>query len=160
MKRMTVVLLLLCAGTLFAQERGAGDLWLCPGAEASMYSTVGMAFGGGISLGYSRGATIGFKIAYFVDTDGLSALELNFLFRWYFLKSMRYSGPFIQFLGGPIFAAPDNGAISVPAEYGTISAGISAGWRFLLGEKWFVEPAIRAGYPYLIGAGVSAGVHF
>jgi len=161
-KKMAVVLLLICAVPVFAQEEAVKQraFWVCPGAETAMFSPSGMAYGGGLSIGYGRRAAIGFKAAYLVNTKGLSTLELNFLFRWYFLQPMAYFGPFAQFNGGPVFFAQNRDAIAVPAEFGTISAGLSVGWRFLLGKWWFLEPAIRVGYPFLVGAGVSAGLRF
>ena len=171
-KKMAVVLLLIGTASVFAQEEAVHiesaqtetvkhrDFWVCPGAETAMFSPTGMAYGGGLSIGYGRRATIGFKAAYLVNTKGLSTLELNFLFRWYFLRPMAYFGPFVQIGGGPVFFAQNKNTIAVPAEFGTVSASLSVGWRFLLGKRWFLEPAIRAGYPFLVGAGVSAGLRF
>jgi hypothetical protein len=34
------------------------------------------------------------------------------------------------------------------------------GWRFLFGGHFFIEPAVRAGYPYFAVAGLSAGARF
>jgi hypothetical protein len=48
----------------------------------------------------------------------------------------------------------------MPSEVGTISIGLGVGWRFLLGNLFFIEPAIRGGFPYIVGAGLSAGVRF
>ncbi|MDR1306884.1 MAG: hypothetical protein LBK74_04845 [Treponema sp.] len=59
------------------------------------------------------------------------------------------------FTGAGLFAL--NGDFTVPAETGRFSVGLAAGWRFLLGERWYVEPFLRAGYPYIAGGGVSAG---
>ena len=155
------LVLFLPVSAVFAQDAAEqGDFWMCPGTEIAFYSPVGPANGGGLALGYGRGTSIGVKAMYLLDTEGLSTLELSFLLRCYILKSMHYSGPFVQFTAGPVLFAPDNGSIALPAKFGVISAGLYAGWRFLLGNTWFVEPSIRAGYPYIVGAGVSAGFHF
>jgi hypothetical protein len=70
------------------------------------------------------------------------------------------SGLFIQFNGGPVIFAQNDDSIAVPSGMGTFSAGLSLGWRFLLGRTFFIEPVIRGGYPYIVGAGLSAGVRF
>jgi hypothetical protein len=139
----------------FAQDE---DLWICPGAELAMYSSSGAAYGGAAALGYGKGLAIGLKAAWFVDDKEVSTFELSFLLRLY-LFGGSYSGPFIQFNGGPalFFYGAD---VVVPSEMGTICAGLGLGWRFLAGDRWFFEPAIRAGFPYVVGLGLSAGMRF
>ena len=133
------------------------DFWICPGAEIAMFSVSNASFGGALSLGYGRRAAIGLKAAWLIDgRDRVSTLEFNFLLRWFFLDASW--GPYIQFNGGPAFFIQDEG-LTMPAKLGTISAGISAGWRFLLGRFWFAEAAIRGGYPYIAGGGISFGLH-
>jgi len=136
------------------------DLWVCPGTEIAMFSFSGVAFGGGLTLGYGNGASIGIKAAYFLDAIGnITTLELNFLFRLYLLGAAYCSGPYIQISGGPTYFSKDNN-LSLPSEFGAISAGLSFGWRFLLGRFLFIDPVIRGGYPYLVGGGLFAGFHY
>ena len=149
----------------FAQEPEAAaklrqDLWVCPGAEISMYSISNAAYEGGLALGYGNKVAIGFKATYLTDVDGqVNTIELNFLLRLYFPGNPSSSGPFIQLGAGPAIFT-DYESTTASDKKGTISAGLSAGWRFLLGRYWFLEPVIRAGYPYIAGAGLSAGFHF
>lgn len=152
----------LSGAVVFAQEKPMtqqGDLWICPSGDIAMFSIHNLAYGGGISIGYGRGGAIGFKVAYMLDPDGMiKTLELNVLLRLYFLGAS-CSGPFIQLDGGPaLFARDEN--LQIPAEKGTISAGLSLGWRFLLGKYFVLEPALRGGYPYIAGGGISMGIHF
>jgi hypothetical protein len=99
---------------------------------------------------------VGVRLLYTVDTESVNALELAVFLRWYLLGPNASSGPFVQVnAGAAVFT--HKSAVSFPAEAGSISAGFAAGWRFLLGERWYIEPAVRAGYPYIAGAGVSAG---
>ena len=147
----------------FSQEQAfeRGDFWICPAAETSLYSISSVSYGGGIALGYGRGASIGFKAAYFYDHEGqVDTMELGILLRFYFFGISSCSGPFIQFSGGPAFFFAREDDVQLPSELGMISAGISAGWRFLLGKTLFVEPSVRGGYPYIFGAGLSTGVRF
>jgi hypothetical protein len=150
----------------FAQEEAPArrDIWVCPVFETSFYSLTKPALGGGLALGYGDKVALGLKVIYWTDREEVRSLELNFLARLYFFEFFRPSavapsGPFIQFSGGPvIFAYKSN--IEMPAERGAFSAGLSFGWRFLIAKYFVVEPAIRAGYPYIAGAGLSAGVRF
>jgi hypothetical protein len=150
----------------FAQEQvpERRDIWVCPVFETSFYSLSKLAFGGGLALGYGDKVALGLKVTYWTDRDEVRSLELNFLVRLYFSTFYRPSaaapsGPFIQFSGGPvIFAYKSN--FEIPAEKGVFSAGLSFGWRFLIAKYFVIEPAIRAGYPYIAGVGLSAGVRF
>jgi len=148
--------LLLPVMTVFAGEND--DFWLCPGAETAMYGVSSLAYGGGFSVGYGKGISMGLKAAWYTSGEGTTALELNFLLRYFIFGMEAVSGPFLQLLAGPTLFATGGDNIAVPSEYGMISAGLSFGWRFLFGGRWFVEPSIRGGYPYMAGAGLSAGV--
>ena len=136
------------------------DFWISPCTELAMYSSTSIAYGGGAAIGYGRGVSIGVRAAYFVENEyQIATLELSFLLRFYFLGRDSISGPFIQLMGGPVIFARDS-SMNVPSEYGIFSAGLSFGWRFLLGKIWFIEPSVRGGFPYIAGAGVSAGMRF
>ena len=166
-------------GAIFAQDANAGflaappqrgDFWVSPGAETAFYSSSGLSAGGSISAAYGSRFSIGIKTAWFFDINNeLDALEINFLLRYYFMgpsggpasaESAPSKGPYLQLTGGPALFFDREEKNSVPARYGRISAGLTFGWRFLFGKLFFAEPYIRAGYPYIAGAGVSAGVHF
>jgi len=151
---------LLCSLPVFAQNtaKESQDLWICPGGEIAMYSVSNAAYGGSLSIAYGNKASIGLKAAWFIDGNmEVNTLELNLIFRWYFLRPI--SGLFIQFNGGPaIFLQSES--FTIPSRLGAVSAGLSLGWRFLLGRYWFIEPSIRGGYPFLAGAGLSGGLRF
>jgi hypothetical protein len=107
----------------------------------------------------------GFKVVYWNDLETVRAVELNFLLRFYFFhatgaEALGHSGLFIQFNGGPALFARKETPIAVPTEMTLISAGLSLGWRFLFGRYFFIEPAVRTGYPYLAGLTLAAGVSF
>ena len=154
-----ITIIILSSFPAFAQEQAEGDLWICPGAEAALYSFTGAAYGGSLALGYGKGASVGLKAAYFFDSKGqVDTLELGVLLRFYFLGPN--SGLFIQFSGGPAFFFHREDSPELPAEFGMVCAGLSLGWRFLLGKVFFIEPSVRGGYPFIAGAGLSAGVHF
>jgi hypothetical protein len=153
--------------SVFAQDRTSAfeDFWVCPVFESGLYGVSNIGIGGGAALGYGDRVAFGLKVLYWNDLETLRALELNFLMRFYFFHMSRatalgHSGLFIQFNGGPVLFARDETHIAVPTDMTLISAGISLGWRFLLGRYFFIEPAVRAGYPYLAGVGLAAGVCF
>ena len=158
--RASAVIFVLSAAPVFAQERAAqgGNVWIYPGMETALYSISGVAFGGSLTLMYGGRTALGLRALYFVNPEDLvNILELNILFRLFLMPSD--SGPFIQFSGGPALFFRQDSDKAVPADWGMISAGVSLGWRFFLG-RMFLEPSIRGGYPYMAGAGLSAGVRF
>jgi hypothetical protein len=131
--------------------------FVAPAVELSRFSVNKAAFGAGLAFGYDGRVTAGYRALYFADPDGLATLELLLFLRVY-LPTGRHDGFFIQAGVGPsIFT--QNGALFPPKANST-SAGVSLGWRFLLGNSFYIEPALRAGYPHIAGAGVSAGFRF
>ena len=146
---------LVCIVPLQGQEKE--DFFIAPLAEALLYSPNSFEAGGGLALGYGTGAAIGIRLLYAFDSDKHGILEILFFLRYYLGGSNARTGPFLQLNGGPVLFTYD-GIGTIRERVGTISAGLSFGWRFPFGEKWFIEPAVRAGYPYIAGAGVSAGL--
>jgi hypothetical protein len=147
---------------VFAQDKASSfeDFWVCPVFETGLYGATNLAIGGGAALGYGERLAFGLKVVYWNELKEVRSLELNFLARFYFFDRAAPSGLFVQFNGGPAFFVRYESKITIPPEVGTISAGLSLGWRFLFGKHFFVEPAVRGGYPYLVGAGLSGGVRF
>ena len=158
-----VLIFLISANKIFAeneisvQNSSKEDFWISFGADAGLYSSNSISFGGGFSIGYGTGSSFGFKAAWYFSPEGMDTLELSLILRFYLFGKDAYSGPFLQFIGGPVLFN-NEGNFTIPADSGAMSAGLIAGWRFICNDKWFVEPAIRGGYPYLFTAGVSAGI--
>ena len=155
-------LLLICL-PLSAQDqtKEPEDLWIGLNAETALYSPVSISFGGGITIAYGSGTSIGVSASWLIDTEGqLNILIFNMLFRLYFYGKSANSGPFIQIEGGPVLYFGSKESIAFPARIGMINAGAALGWRFLLGKYVFIEPSIRGGYPFIAGISLSAGVHF
>ena len=141
---------------------GAGSGWFFIGmsAETALYSVDTAAFGGGLTAGYGFDiGAIGLGLWYLVDTGGLTTYAPHLFFRFYLPVQnapRSGSGPFLQFTLGPSFHAW-NPRIPPGSLTSAVSAGLSAGWRFLLGKRWYIEPVLRAGYPFITGAGSAAG---
>jgi hypothetical protein len=159
--------LLFCVTPVLAQDRAAAfeDMWVCPVFESGLYGISHISLGSGAALGYGERMAFGLKVVYWNDVKEVSALELNFLARFYFFRMAGAvapwnSGLFVQFSGGPVIFARGEDSITMPSDTVMLSAGLSLGWRFPLGRYFFIEPAFRGGYPYFVTAGLSAGVHF
>ena len=145
---------------VFAQaESEHEDFWISMSGDGSMYSSSGLAFGGGLSFGYGSGLSIGIKAVWYFGAEDLNTFELNVILRFYLEGQQAYSGPFIQFMGGPTFYGFMESA-AIPAEVGMISAGLCFGWRFLFVDSLFIEPSIRVGFPYIVSAAISLGIRF
>jgi hypothetical protein len=107
------------------------------GFRVSADRDLGQLFAAGAKAGFSHN---------FSDTG---TLELAALGRWYFLS----------FETSRLFAQLELGLDLIFHEKRTIPAflgGLAAGWRIPLGA-WYLEPEIRAGYPYIWGLGLSFG---
>jgi hypothetical protein len=155
-----ILYILLCSALLFAQEE---DIWICPSFETANYNPGGLAYGTGLTLAYGRGVSLGLKAAYFFNTEETPAvLEISCLFRLYLLSlkdSGAINGPWLQFNGGPALYYRENLADGND-KMGNLSAGLSFGWRFLLGNYFFAEPYVKGGYPFLFGGGIAVGYHY
>jgi len=141
-------------------ESESGDFWIGPCVETSFYNHSDLSYGGGFALGYGRGLSIGVKTLWFHSLNGLDVLELNFLLRFYLSGKNAYSRSFIQFSGGPALLFGDETSVSFPAKTGAFSVGLGYGWRFLIKDRWFIEPSVRVGYPYLGAFGICTGMRF
>jgi len=140
-----------------AASHGHG-FFIAPLLEVNGYGRERPAVGCGFALGIGDGISEGFRLIYAKALGGesIDSLELSVFFRVYPLSHNVPTGLFFQLDTGAVIFAYDE-AISFPAKAGDAAIGIAAGWRFSLRERWYIEPAIRAGYPYLIGVGVSGG---
>jgi len=146
------------AWTQTTEQDQRPDFFVAPLAEITGYGRKTPAIGGGFALGAGDGVAIGFRLLYAAAPGGEAVvmLELALFMRFYLLGPEASTGLYIQVTAGAAMFASES-AVSLPSEEVSISAGLAVGWRFPLGNHWYIEPAIRAGYPYIAGAGVSAG---
>jgi hypothetical protein len=134
------------------------DLFFGLFAEGLGYSRYSAAFGGGIAFGGSfDGMGVGLTLLYAQDAENFIFMEALAHYRLYFSRMKNNTGPFLQAEGGIVLFAYEKFEIT---EYWSPAAGLSAGWRFPLGTRWYIEPSIRGGYPYIFGASLSAGMRF
>jgi hypothetical protein len=156
-----IVFLLIILSTVVAnaQTIEKPDFFVAPLVEIIGYGMDGWpSFGAGFALGAGNGVAVGARFMYGIDTKSIHFMELAVFMRFYLQGPEANTGSFVQLNAGAAIFGFEN-APTIPAKAGTVSLGIAAGWRFPLGtnavRRWYVEPAIRAGYPYSIGAGAS-----
>jgi hypothetical protein len=133
------------------------EFFIAPVAESLFYGRYNMAYGGGLALGYGTGISFGIKLVVMFGMESFLSTEVQFFLRCYFFGVKASTGPFIQINAGPVFFSESKPEFS---GYGSISAGLTAGWRIPLGKHFFIEPFVRGGYPYLTGGGLSGGLRF
>ncbi|MCL2809541.1 MAG: hypothetical protein FWD24_05700 [Treponema sp.] len=151
-----LAVLLLIVSPIFAEFQRE-KVFISTSIETIPYDFESFVIGGGMSFGYGTGASVGMKLAWFFGFEGMNALELNVFWK-YFLPGLNAdTGPFLQLMLGPvIFNRMDE--FSIGSNKGSMTYGLGFGWRFLIGDLWYVEPMVRGGYPYIISAGVSGGM--
>jgi hypothetical protein len=118
-----------------------GNMNTIDGASAAVWLAaardLGRSFSAGLKTGYSRNIT------------NISTLEMAALGRWYFVSSEK----------SRFFAQLELGADLIFYEERTIPAflgGLILGCHFPI-ASWYVEPALRGGYPYIWGLSISFG---
>ena len=145
------VILFVC-GLVFSQDSHKTAIGL--GLEFNMNSRAEKAAAGGGIIGFdfnlipSLAAGVTFGASH--DFRNTVTLEPAAMFRWYFLNKDN--------LG--LFAQADLG-VSLVLDDGLspkFLGGLRAGMRIPAGANFYVEPFVRGGYPFLIGAGVMAGI--
>ena len=97
----------------------------------------------------------GLKAGFSLGVGSLTALEMQGFFR--------YTFPFQPFDNANIFIQAELGSVLFFYEgetYPAFLGGVAAGLRFFPGEKWYLEPALRLGYPFMWGVGLTAGINF
>ncbi|MDR1786341.1 MAG: hypothetical protein LBR23_07790 [Spirochaetaceae bacterium] len=135
----------------------AGAFAAAAGAEVNLLD-LGKSFAVGCSLTgewrFSRSLSAG---GFFLASFGIAelfTLESGVFMRWYFFRPGAV--PLEIFLEGALGAAAVMRNASPGDSLGLVDAGLSAGMRYFLG-KFYAEPYVRAGYPFLTGAGVRFG---
>jgi outer membrane protein OmpA-like peptidoglycan-associated protein len=132
------------------------------GPEINGYTREGYSLGGALLFGIDLTDmfSIGLKTAYFDNLDTIRAFETMLFLRFYFPflhKPNNMDGPFAQLEAGSVVFLERGYHVNIEA-FPSFTGGVSAGWRFNLGERCYVEPAVRAGYPHIWGGSLTAGI--
>lgn len=147
--------LILLVFTVFtAYSEDFSPLSLSLGLEISRYSLKGVSFGPVLAGEYrfsslAAGAALGF----FHDFDDYMTFEPGAFLRWFpFTRSgALIKGLYAEGRVGAALMLHDDDMKTL------VMGSLGAGWRFDLGDSWYVEPNLRGGYPFLVGVGVAAG---
>ena len=163
---MTVFLIFFLAALVMVpaqQQIGSSGFFAGVLAEVSWYGVDAPAFGTGLVIGGGDGISIGGRLLYAWESNGLNILELGVFIRSYTEGKDAVDGLFFQVNAGLVVV--DGKHPSLPADKGSFTTGVDVGWRFLIGEfgagrTWYIDPVIRVGYPYMFATGLSAGLRF
>ena len=131
----------------------SGDMGFGGGMEMNMNSSEN--FAGAAVLGFNYNLplpsfTAGITAGISLDFSTGRAIEFAPFFRWYVLGG--YSGIFAQADVGFSFITESE------ENFPRFLGGLRGGYRMPLGDKFFVEPYVRAGYPFAFGIGVIGGL--
>jgi hypothetical protein len=119
-----------------------------------MYTRSAAAAAGSLSafFGLNHSFSLGVKGSFSHNFGVIMAAEPEALFRWY-VRPLGRGSLFLQAgLGASLIFQRGN---LFPAPLGELSAGL----RFPVGPL-FLEPSIRAGYPFIWGLGIAAVYRF
>jgi hypothetical protein len=151
MKKMFFLCIFVTAiGFVHAQTNG----FVAFGMESNANTRQDAAVGGSISLGLdlSHSLTLGLKTGFSHNIDTVSTLEPCALLRVYFP------------IKNTLFYAQTELGCSIFFEHGESFAafmgGLAFGCRFKLSRRFYMEPCLRTGYPFLWGAGLNFGFSF
>jgi len=103
---------------------------------------------------------IGSKNIFHFTTDNIMALEAQAFFRWNLLRlgsSQATTDIFIQ--GGAGFLGAFKGS-DVKNSRASVLADFTAGVTIPLSSRWYIEPSVRTGYPFIGGAAITFGHRF
>jgi len=134
------------------------DFWVGFGFHTAFYDSFGgPSIGGNLTVGYGSGTLIGFMASYFLNGNDSSILEFDLLLRFYLSGKNAFLGPFLQFVGGASLINY-NVSFNIPSNTGVINAGLGFGWRLIAVDRFYWEPSIRVGYPYICCFVLSIGI--
>jgi TolB-like protein len=126
---------------------------LFAGGEANLLAVNSIAAGPYLGVDYRYNKSLAFGLKAGGSFSGnITSAEASLFGRWYFISLS-------NFYEAELFAQAELGANMMRMDYGktvqTFLGGAVFGMR--VGEKWFAEPYIRAGYPHGVGAGIMFG---
>ena len=150
-KWIVLCLMMVTAGSIAPGAYAFDGFFAALGAEANANTREGAAAGGSLSFGadLNRHFALGAKAVFSHDFNAIGNLEPAAFLRWFPLPS---NGLFLQGeIGGSFFFEDGD-------SYPSILGGIGAGWRLVLGERFYLEPSVRGGYPFVWAGGIMFGV--
>lgn len=138
---------------------GQSGFSLGVGGEANIITLEdrGYALGGGLITDYRFGPVFaaGVRLDAFYDGSALLSFENRLFVRWYFARPS-FLEFFFQGDAGVLIAF--RGSMFENGESrGSPGGGLTLGLRIFLPDRWYLEPYIRGGFPFIFGGGIIAG---
>ena len=163
--KLLLLLTFLALGNgLYAQTTtGSISHWSLDGGISSSDILIeGLSFGLILDprIALSSKIMVGAKNIINFSSNDIVALETQAYLRWNFLGLGNVERPtnlFVQ--GGAGLLAVYRGS-DVTYTRGSVLADITGGITIPLNDRWHIEPSVRAGYPFIVGAGLTAGIRF
>ena len=113
---------------------------------------------GGLALAYdfnfSKSSAFGVSMGACTNFSGFTAIQPAVMYRWYIWGIENHTGFYMQADLGAYIILMDGDVFT------NFLAGLRGGFRFPLASMVYFEPYIKAGYPFMIGIGVTAGLRF
>ncbi|MDR0908460.1 MAG: hypothetical protein LBM77_01725 [Spirochaetaceae bacterium] len=116
-----------------------------------------LAFGGGalVDFRFTNALTAGLKVNIFDDFNGVLALEIEPLFRWY-IASVGFADFFAQADAGITIITVNSQAYNKVSFAG----GLTAGARINIWKGLYVDPFVSFQYPKMMSFGMYVGYSF
>jgi hypothetical protein len=160
-KYRAVIYFLFCFFLITSNISALSGIFTGLGLEINGNTREGVAMGGNLTAGLDLNEqfSLGLKAVLSGNFDTIITLEPAAFFRYYiptlqFSPSFKISGLFAQAeLGTAIFFENQKG-------YPAFLGGAALGWRYNIGEMWYIEPAARFGYPFIWGVSFAGGLRF
>jgi hypothetical protein len=113
------------------------------------------------------GSRIGMSYSTDAESRSIVSFEGQVYLRWNFLKLGKNPEKVVNiFLQGGLgliaaYRGIDNNPFGDPTQTrGSVMADAAAGVTIPLNPRWHIEPAVRGGYPHLLGGGITVGYKF
>jgi len=158
-KLLTLIVTLCVMGGFFAVTLPASEpeeFFIGFGPEIGGFTRSGAAFSGGFMAGYGINSdfAVGVRGGFMHDAEDIGSLNMQGFFRYQLPRFLPIDGFFAQANAGFVVFFYRN------SSYPAFAGGLSLGWRGDIAENWFIEPAVRFGYPYMWNIAVLAGYSF
>jgi hypothetical protein len=154
MNKMLLLLTLFISLVNMVGAQEARQITLGLGIEGNMNTRESVALGSMVNADYGiiPNLAAGIKFGFSHNMAHIMTLEPEAFIRWYFLGGKGFSFFAQAGIGTSIFFED----MEVhPAVLGDLVVGLRVPLK-----QWYVEPYLRAGYPLIWGAGISAGYRF
>jgi len=160
-KSRALVCFLFCFFLLISNLFALDSIFTGLGLETNGNGRKAIAMGGNLTVGLDLNDqfSLGLKTVLSGDFNTVITLEPAAFFRYY----LPLNFPDIPFNFHDLFAQAELGTaifFEHKEAYPAFLGGAGLGWHYNIGEKWYIEPAVRFGYPFIWGVSFQGGMRF